>query len=1139
MSRDFILSYYKGLLDQFRYAERVQKKVERAVQVGNFTRYFQQECHCNESVTHSSVNLGNLTFPTPLPTALPTLRGMRNRTYTYEEHVFRRVDRALMDLSDAITKNLVPGEDHVDVSSDNVGMRHGTISPQLISYGDFRVQANVARGGVAKSKPDFSLPNGMFDKLALGDGSAIGNSDGVGMAATSWSSNPFEAQGGALQNGSSVTALSMSGVSVTGLDDPIVLTLPLPTSAVEMDVADPVTYTLNCTVGHPPVQAGITSQDIARAAQCAEPLPGYDDVIERDDGYVADVWKPGLEDDYLTVNWTRSFSNRTVYCETSDTYHLMQCTNYTGVIEFECPVVYSGADCLYWDANLGNWSSEGCEFWKVAYNESKAYCLCDHLTNFAAGEAEALADDAEGFVQLVASVQDLSVDDLLANLDIFSLLVGIWVLCGALVMRDKHARKLAIIDKIFSAYHNEHLNTILHEVKKRYGTDGTPPQMSTGDHFSAARAAKLAASLRLHREMDEKTLHTVNDELAGGLEEQRKPLRSWVGDMKENNDILAWFFPEGRSSQASSKRGVLLLGKIITLLFLLCLEAYLAYGPGGYMCNAIESTGDDDDDGEGDDDSISGGIVVFPDIDLSGGPMDILNELKFMAYFMLVESFFETIRNTVLIFPAIFCMRQDLLIGERLDQSDALHEERLMEQAHLAILRPDSLNHMRDAMVATQLLKTLSYILERQYKLIKNKNTSKHVKAKLSEEGGRELTEADLEDVRQDILLARRICHQASEGLKNRIAGLKTEWHEARAKDLKESLEAAKERGVGCFGRRRIRRQHNFDVKKQLKLMDIEADLACLPKRLHFSLDHHNRMKAAMDGRLPGGRQITILQPFIKRLKMKVYEDTFMQDLGALRMNMPRKNALRLKAIMTTFSTLYLLFLTLLIFMTAVTFEDNLVIWNIIVGVAVGDGYEILFTGPLEALIFVGILPAIGAWLMMTNVKGEMRHQVERHKRHKANREQHPHEAMHDNPLLMAGMLDVGDEDEEVKDDDLVAAFEGSELAPLAPGWMAIDDPVTGTEYYVNSNTGEKRWDRPEAPLDEEAAIGDGHENPPPPGWEMHESKEYPGTLFSCLRCWPPPHCHWFSPRFAHAALACLLECKQVTTFTKTHRPAR
>ena len=141
---------------------------------------------------------------------------------------------------------------------------------------------------------------------------------------------------------------------------------------------------------------------------------------------------------------------------------------------------------------------------------------------------------------------------------------------------------------------------------------------------------------------------------------------------------------------------------------------------------------------------------------------------------------------------------------------------------------------------------------------------------------------------------------------------------------------------------------------------------------------------------------------------------------------------------------------------------------------------------------------------MMTNVKGEMRHQVERHKRHKANREQHPHEAMHDNPLLMAGMLDVGDEDEEVKDDDLVAAFQGSELAPLAPGWMAIDDPVTGTEYYVNSNTGEKRWDRPEAPLDEEAAIGDGHENPPPPGWEMHESKEYPGTLFSCLRCWPP-----------------------------------
>ena len=73
-------------------------------------------------------------------------------------------------------------------------------------------------------------------------------------------------------------------------------------------------------------------------------------------------------------------------------------------------------------------------------------------------------------------------------------------------------------------------------------------------------------------------------------------------------------------------------------------------------------------------------------------------------------------------------------------------------------------------------------------------------------------------------------------------------------------------------------------------------------------------------------------------------------------------------------------------------------------------------------------------------------------------------------------------------------------------------------------------------PLDEEAAIGDGHESPPPPGWEMHESEEHPGTLVVLVYTAGIHLIAVGSQRVLLTLhlLAWLLECKQVTTFTKT-----
>ena len=40
--------------------------------------------------------------------------------------------------------------------------------------------------------------------------------------------------------------------------------------------------------------------------------------------------------------------------------------------------------CVYWDFNAMNWSSNGCHFQRISSNRKLSICECNHLTNFAA-----------------------------------------------------------------------------------------------------------------------------------------------------------------------------------------------------------------------------------------------------------------------------------------------------------------------------------------------------------------------------------------------------------------------------------------------------------------------------------------------------------------------------------------------------------------------------------------------------------------------------------------------------------------------------------------------------------------------------------------------------------------------------------
>ena len=42
-----------------------------------------------------------------------------------------------------------------------------------------------------------------------------------------------------------------------------------------------------------------------------------------------------------------------------------------------------GANCVFWDFEITNWSQEGCQLVKGSTNTRRVTCHCDHLTNFA------------------------------------------------------------------------------------------------------------------------------------------------------------------------------------------------------------------------------------------------------------------------------------------------------------------------------------------------------------------------------------------------------------------------------------------------------------------------------------------------------------------------------------------------------------------------------------------------------------------------------------------------------------------------------------------------------------------------------------------------------------------------------------
>ena len=99
------------------------------------------------------------------------------------------------------------------------------------------------------------------------------------------------------------------------------------------------------------------------------------------------------------------------------------------------------------------------------------------------------------------------------------------------------------------------------------------------DIIDRARAAKMASSLSFSRDESPEAFAQVEQSLSQELVAKRRVMKNWFGGLKRDNELISFFFPATWDSTSSARRGIMLLAKVITLLFICCLAA-----PEMYLC---------------------------------------------------------------------------------------------------------------------------------------------------------------------------------------------------------------------------------------------------------------------------------------------------------------------------------------------------------------------------------------------------------------------------------------------------------------------------------------------------------------------------------------------------------------------------
>ena len=1022
--------------------------------------------------------------PTPLPTLDPTRApsnaGQRRRRL--RRHLLtttaEQLDDALLTMNSAIGQNLVSGETN-DVTSSNLGMRTSVIDSSLIGATGLSV-------GAATSS-DSGLPSGFEPAMTLPTTFKLNSS--VSVAAVNYGkSNPYEASGGTIAEGASVNAFTLNGVEVSGLSDPIVLSLPLPSSRRRRlgatsewngtwgskDFAQ--SYSVNCGgTNVTKLQATYTSQDLARAQYC-----GTEHLLEN-----MTEWVLHFEP------WTNA--SKDVWCNSTEEWHYMDCEDVVGVLNYTCPVYYPVSTCTFWDTTTSTWSSDGCTYWRTDEVKGVAYCNCTHLTSFSSRETEALQSSTTTLAETTASVQDLSGKSVLKNIGVLVCLVSLWVLAGALFVYDRTANRFHLMKEHLSDEMHERYTVLtgrmfLQQPSVVHG-NGEHGSARIEDELRAVHSAKgmLYSGAGTSQERASAEIEYEARRLGAHLKGQTRVKENWFRTLNTDNHLVALLNPESYRRENFTKRSVFLLSEVLSLLFVACLFAPFGQGE-YYVCPADDTSG-------------PGGL---------GGLLEIPKGLTFgeLIWAFVQGELVATIINTLYLWPVGYLMFALYTLSARILKTRYMHETRLFElKAPRKLLAAFDCNEAIDLCVAANLLKSARHFLQRLSMIIRWRKKYLEwplwVQAVMDNTCGLRIPQHHrLENHLDEMTGMIALIDDALDQIKDSIerldgdklpmvveaneeaaadrAGQRAEArgafvNSARSRDTSAALLDHEQ--MALERQRRSVRRHKFSRlwawisgrrKAQKKARQQRAARASLPHEVQMSVIRREAMIESFEGKdiVVFRRSVKvprILWSFVQWLKVFCFENFGgLEDTseGALAVVEQMEKQQQRAAII---GSVYLVFATFFIFLTAVRLSDNDTIMSIMVTTFVVEGAYVAVVQPMEVLLTAAFLPALAAGIFYRDVTKHM--QVEHREANRVRRF-----------------------------DARKRVVDPSEPFEFSPEWRKIESDVTfwGSERHVSAKVGDSALDevRCAGPTRDRRVIST--------SWDLHRELQRHGV--KCLR---------------------------------------
>ena len=455
------------------------------------------------------------------------------------------------------------------------------------------------------------------------------------------------------------------------------------------------------------------------------------------------------------------------------------------------------------------------------------------------------------------------------------------------------------------------------------------------------------------------------NEFSALLEDQGKIGAKLISILKLENQAIALFVPSSYQREIFTKRAITLLVEVLGLLFVASL--YVPFGEDIYLCPQIQTTN-----------AAGGGLLQPP----TGTFLDLV-------VWYVKDSISGTISNFMWLLPGGWFLWSLYDAQENINKTRDFHETRLFELSYphylLEVAAPRHAADPDELRVALNMLHAAKLFLESLLRAIEFRQRAVEVEQK-RQEHYRIMDEAALRaagpghhEIEEHYELIKYYLGRIEKGgiksIDERLSELVVEGEQKKMEDSAQAERSSDywwSRCKNCW--RRLGYPLKVFSRRRQRTDAIErVALASLPATVQINAARRAAMKNSIDGRslVVLGRALRVpccFWPLAKRLKVHCFEQySSIEDStdGALE---PLKKMLRRQKFSLKIGAVYLMLITLFIFLAAVRINDNKAIWSIMITTLTSEISGIVFVQPMEVFILGALIPAIGAYLIRRDV---------------------------------------------------------------------------------------------------------------------------------------------------------------------------